>query len=89
MTVFIALYILVFLAGSLLMQVTGISTIESAGASATCLANIGPGLGSSGNMGNFAHFNGTSKLIMSFLMIMGRLELFTFLTVFTRSFRRN
>lgn len=88
-TVFITLYILAFLGGSLLMQVTGISAIESAGASATCLANIGPGLGASGNMSNFAHFNGTSKVIMSFLMILGRLELFTFLTVFTRSFRRN
>jgi trk system potassium uptake protein TrkH len=88
-TVFITLYILVFLAGSILMQVTGISAIESAGASATCLANIGPGLGASGNMSNFAHFNGTSKVIMSFLMILGRLELFTFLIVFTRSFRRN
>ncbi len=88
-TVFITLYIIVFLAGSLFMQVTGISALESAGASATCLANIGPGLGASGNMGNFAHFNGTSKVIMSFLMILGRLELFTLLTVFTRSFRRN
>jgi trk system potassium uptake protein len=87
-TVFIALYILAFLAGSLLMQVTGISVVESAGASATCLANIGPGLDASGNMGNYAHFNSTSKVIMNFLMILGRLELFTFLTIFTRSFRR-
>ena len=56
-TVFISLYVLVFLAGSLIMQVSGISAVESAGASATCLANIGPGLDASGNMSNFAHFN--------------------------------
>jgi trk system potassium uptake protein TrkH len=87
-TVFITLYILVFLAGSLLMQLTGISAVESAGASASCLANIGPGLGASGNMSNFAHFNDVSKLTMIMLMILGRLELFTILTVFTRSFRR-
>ncbi len=88
-TVFISLYMLVFLAGSLLMQISGISAVESAGASATCLANIGPGLDASGNMSNFAHFNGFAKAVMMLLMILGRLELFTFLTVFTRSFRRN
>jgi len=71
------------------MQFTGLSVAESSGASATSLAGIGPGLGASGNMGNFAHFNETAKLTMSFLMILGRLELFTLLTVFTRSFRRN
>lgn len=47
------------------------------------MANIGPGLGHSGNMGNFAHFNPFAKTIMTLLMIAGRLELFTFLTVFT------
>jgi len=88
-TVFISLYVLVFLAGSLIMQVSGISAVESAGASATCLANIGPGLGASGNMSNFAHFNGFAKVVMMLLMILGRLELFTFITIFTRSFRRN
>jgi trk system potassium uptake protein TrkH len=88
-TVFISLYVIVFLAGSLLMQLSGISAVESAGASATSLANIGPGLGASGNMSNFAHFNGFAKAVMMLLMILGRLELFTFITVFTRSFRRN
>ncbi len=88
-TVFISLYILVFLAGSLLMQISGISAVESAGASATSLAGIGPGLGASGNMSNFAHFNGFAKAVMMLLMILGRLELFTFITIFTRSFRRN
>lgn len=89
MMVFIALYLLMFIAGSLLMQLSGISVSESLGASASCLANIGPGLGASGNAGNFAHFNGFAKAVMMLLMILGRLELFTFITIFTRSFRRN
>ncbi len=89
MMVFILLYLLIFMAGNLIMQLTGISILESSGASASCLAGIGPGLGASGNMGNYAHFNSSAKVTMIILMILGRLELFTLLTVFTRSFRRN
>jgi len=87
--VFILLYLFVFVIGNLIMQLTGISILEASGASATCLAGIGPGLGASGNMGNFAHFNSTSKVTMMLLMILGRLELFTFLSIFTRAFRSN
>lgn len=87
--VFISLYFVVFLIGVIILQVSGISIMESAGAAATSMANIGPGLGLSGNMGNFAHFNPVAKIVMTILMIIGRLELFTFLTVFTRSFRRS
>jgi trk system potassium uptake protein TrkH len=89
MTVFISLYLMVFLIGALLMQLSGISVIESAGASATSMAGIGPGLGTSGNMGNFSHFNFSAKLVMILLMIIGRLELFTFIAIFTKSFWRN
>jgi trk system potassium uptake protein TrkH len=87
--VFIFLYILTFLAGSMIMQISGISILEASGASATSMAGIGPGLGPSGNMGNYAHFNPVAKITMIILMIAGRLELFTFITVFTKPFRRN
>jgi len=86
--VFIFLYILTFLAGNVIMQVSGISILEASGAAATSMAGIGPGLGPSGNMGNYAHFNPVAKVTMILLMIAGRLELFTFITVFTRPFRR-
>jgi trk system potassium uptake protein TrkH len=89
MTVFISLYLMIFLFGTLLMQLSGISVLESAGASATSMAGIGPGLGVSGNMGNFSHFNFSAKLVMVLLMIIGRLELFTFIAIFTKSFWRN
>jgi len=89
MTVFISLYLMIFLTGTVLMQISGISVIESAGASATSMAGIGPGLGLSGNMGNFAHFNFSAKIVMMLLMIIGRLELFTFIAIFTKSFWRN
>ncbi len=87
--VFIFLYILTFLAGSMIMQISGISILEASGASATSMAGIGPGLGLSGNMGNYAHFNPVAKVTMILLMIAGRLELFTFFAVFTKPFRRS
>ncbi len=87
--VFISLYFLIFIISILILQISGISIMESAGAAATSMAGIGPGLGLSGNMGNFAHFNPVAKITMTILMIIGRLELFTFITIFTRSFRRS
>lgn len=87
--VFISLYFVIFVISVVILQISGISIMESAGAAATSMAGIGPGLGPSGNMGNFAHFNPVAKITMTILMIIGRLELFTFITVFTRSFRKN
>jgi len=89
MIVFILLYMLIFLIGMIIMIISGMSPLESAGASATSMAGIGPGLGRSGNMGNYAHFTDMAKLDMIALMIIGRLEIFTILSLFTRSFWRN
>jgi trk system potassium uptake protein len=86
---FIFLYIMIFLAGTFIMVLSGVSPLESAGASATSMAGIGPGLGRSGNMGNFAHFTNVAKITMVFLMLIGRLEIFTILGIFTRSFWKN
>ncbi len=88
MTVFIPLYIIIFIAGMLIIMISGIPANEAAGASATSISCVGPGLGASGNMGNFAHFNGTAKITMVLLMIIGRLEIFTIAALFTRSFWR-
>ena len=88
MTVFIQLYILIFIGGMIIMLISGIPAEEAAGASATSLSCVGPGLGASGNMGNYAHFNGTAKITMVLLMIIGRLEIFTIAALFTRAFWR-
>ncbi len=89
MTVFIQLYLIIFVTGTLIMVVSGIPIQESAGAAATSMAGIGPGLGASGNMGNYAHFTMTGKLTMIALMFLGRLELFPVIALFTRSFWKN
>ena len=86
MTVFIQLYLIIFVTGTLIMVVSGVSIKESAGAAATSMAGIGPGLGASGNMGNYAHFTVTGKVTMVVLMFLGRLELFPVIALFTRSF---
>jgi trk system potassium uptake protein TrkH len=89
MLVFIQLYLIIFVIGTLIMVVSGIPIQESAGAAATAMAGIGPGLGASGNMGNFAHFNIVGKITMPTLMFLGRLELFAVVVLFTRSFWKN
>ncbi len=53
------------------------------GASVSSISNIGPGFGEVGLWGNFAHLNPETKIFLSFLMILGRLELFTLLALFT------
>ncbi len=88
MTVFIQLYIIIFIAGMIIMLISGIPAEEAAGASATAISCVGPGLGASGNLGNYAHFNGTAKVTMVLLMIIGRLEIFTIAALFTRAFWR-
>ena len=54
-------------------------------ASLSCISNIGPGLGTVGPAGGFADFSWFSKLVLSFEMIAGRLELFPLLILFSRS----
>jgi len=88
MTVFIQLYVIIFIAGMIIMLISGIPADEAAGAAATSISCVGPGLGASGNLGNYAHFNGTAKITMVLLMVIGRLEIFTIAALFTRAFWR-
>jgi trk system potassium uptake protein TrkH len=86
MTVFIQLYLILFILGTVTMVISGIAIDEAAGASVASLSCVGPGLGASGNTGNFAHFNGVAKTVMVILMIIGRLEIYTIVALFTRAF---
>ena len=86
MTVFIQLYLLLFIIGTITLIFSGIAIDEAAGASVASLSCVGPGLGASGNAGNFAHFNGVAKSVMVLLMIIGRLEIYTIVALFTRAF---
>ncbi len=85
---FAILYIMVIAAGSVILSFTGLDFESSFGAVATSLGNIGPGIGSVGPASNFAHLTVSAKWLLSFFMLLGRLELFTVLIIFTKAFWR-
>lgn len=85
---FFALYIGLFLIASLIMSTMGLD-LETAGASViACLSNIGPGLGAVGPTDTFAEVPWIGKIVLSLLMLFGRLEVFTVLVVFFPTFWR-
>jgi trk system potassium uptake protein TrkH len=66
----------------------GYDISTSFSAVAATLGNIGPGIGDVGPMDNYSHFPVFGKWFLSFLMLIGRLELFTVLILFSRTFYR-
>jgi trk system potassium uptake protein TrkH len=71
------------------LSLTGLDFVTSISGAATAIANVGPGLGDKiGPAGNFAGLNDTAKWILSFAMLLGRLELLVVLTLFTVRFWR-
>ena len=85
---FFALYIGIFVVGSLLVAATGMDFTSAGSAVIACLSNIGPGLGSVGPTDSFAYVPVFGKWVLIFCMLMGRLELFTVLVLFFPSFWR-
>jgi trk system potassium uptake protein TrkH len=83
---FFFFYIILFITGSTFLSLLGIDFITAVGAVATCIGNIGPGMGTVGPVSNFAGLPDLAKWILSFLMLVGRLELFTVLVLFSSAF---
>jgi len=81
---FFAVYILVFVILTLALMATGLDQVSAFSAIATSINNLGPGLGKVAY--NFASIGPEAKLISAFAMLMGRLEIFTILVLFTPSF---
>ena len=87
---FIYMYLVIFFVITALLSLTGLDFITSISGAATAISNVGPGLGSTiGPNGNFSSLPDISKWILSFGMILGRLELFAILVLFLPSFWRN
>lgn len=78
-------YILLVFGASLIIGIDNFSFGTTLTAVISCLSNIGPGLEAVGPMGNFAAFSNLSKLVLSFCMILGRLEMFPILVLFSRT----
>ncbi|NOX65987.1 MAG: TrkH family potassium uptake protein [Chlorobi bacterium] len=83
---FLLFYIAIFVFGSLVMSFIGLDFLTSMGAVATSLGNVGPAIETVGPVDNFAHIPDIGKWFLSFLMLMGRLELFTVLIIFSPAF---
>ncbi len=79
---FILIWLIVLFIGSFVMSMFGLDFMSAVGSVTATLGNIGPGLGSVGPVDNFAHIPAGGKLFLSFLMLLGRLELFTVLILF-------
>ncbi len=83
---FIAFYMLIFVVSVMIISSMGYDLNSSFGSVAATLGNIGPGIGAVGPAENYAHFPDFGKWVLSFLMLIGRLELFTILVLFSSSF---
>lgn len=87
---FVFFYLSTFVVGSIIVTFLGVDFMEAVSAVATSVGNVGPGIASIGPAGNFFHLPDSSKWVLSILMLMGRLELFTIAILFTSYFwRRN
>ncbi len=85
---FFMFYFAIFGFSTILLSLIEPDMESSMGAVATSLGNIGPGLGNVGPAENFLHIKPAGKWFLSFLMLLGRLELFTVLVLFSPSFWR-
>ena len=86
---FIITYYLIVIAGTFVMMAFGQSPSTSFGAVATSMAGIGPGFGKVGPADNFFFLPAGAKYFLTFLMILGRLEIYAVIILFTRSFWRD
>lgn len=79
---FFFLFIGIFAIVTCIMAALGLDLVSAAASTIATMANIGPGLGSVGPTDNYAHIPTVGKFILSFCMLLGRLELYTVLVLF-------
>lgn len=83
---FAFVYISLIVVGCLVLMADGVGFEESIGAVVSAISNTGPGLGSVGPVGNFSGLPDFTKWVLSFIMMTGRLEIFTVLTILLPGF---
>ncbi|AIY90810.1 TrkH family potassium uptake protein [Geoglobus acetivorans] len=87
-TAFFSLYVLIFVFSTFLVSLTGLDAISSISAVSATINNVGPGLGAVGATESYASLHPLAKVVLAFNMWIGRLELFTVLSLFIPSFWR-
>ena len=84
---FFFMYILIFIIAAVLLSFIGLDFLTAISASASAISNVGPGLGDMiGPSGNYNSLPVLAKWILSITMLVGRLEIFTFLVLLSLSF---
>jgi len=83
---FFFIYILIFMLASIIMAGLGLDLLSAMTSVAATLGNVGPGLGMVGPTQNYSFVPSVAKYIFTFLMLLGRLELYTVLVIFTPYF---
>ena len=86
---FFILYLILFIIGAGVLSLLGLDFTSAIGGAASSIGNVGPALGSLGPTSNFDSLPEMGKYWCSFLMLVGRLELFTVLILFTPYFWRD
>ncbi|NQT96298.1 MAG: TrkH family potassium uptake protein [Candidatus Marinimicrobia bacterium] len=85
---FFLFYVMIFGASAVALTALGWDIESSIGAAASALGNIGPALGEFGPTDNYALLHPIGKWLLSFCMLLGRLEIFTVMVIFSRTFWR-
>jgi trk system potassium uptake protein TrkH len=83
---FLLLYFIILVSATLIMALLGLDMVTAVSTVISTLGNIGPGIGAIGPTENFAHIPVAGKWLLSFLMLAGRLEIYTVLIIFHRNF---
>jgi trk system potassium uptake protein TrkH len=83
---FFLIYIALFILGVLIMALLGLDFDSALGSVAATIGNIGPGLGTVGPSDNYAHIPMTGKWILTFMMLVGRLEIYPVVILLTPAF---
>ena len=77
---------IIFVFTALIFAMLGLDVETALSASASSIGNIGPALGTVGPAYNWAHLPELAKWLASFCMLLGRLEIFTVMVLFSRTF---
>ncbi|MEX0836761.1 MAG: TrkH family potassium uptake protein [Gemmatimonadota bacterium] len=81
---FVILYLLLCLVGAVVMGLMGADPLTAISASIATVGNVGPGFGDVGALDNYGWMSSPQLAVLSFLMLVGRLEIFTVLVLFHR-----
>lgn len=85
---FLCIYVILIMVGGVVLTATGIPLVDAFFSAFSCIGNTGLGAGVTGYGGSYDIIPDVGKWVLSFLMLIGRLELFTVLLLFTRTFWR-